>query len=115
MFRVPNFEIIEFTDPVCTWCWGSEAVLRKLEARFPKKVKISFIMGGLVEDIRNYRDDINDIGGDIDTTNKNIAKHWLEAAKHHKMPVNVDGFKLFQKNIILLIQLILLIMLQTTI
>lgn len=37
MFRVPNFEIIEFTDPVCTWCWGSEAVLRKLEARFPKK------------------------------------------------------------------------------
>ena len=20
-------EIIEFTDPVCTWCWGSEPVL----------------------------------------------------------------------------------------
>jgi hypothetical protein len=23
-------EIIEYTDPYCTWCWGSEPVLRKL-------------------------------------------------------------------------------------
>lgn len=95
MFRVPNFEIIEFTDPVCTWCWGSEPILKKLESRFPKLLKISFVTGGLIEDIRNFRDDINDIGGDIDKTNKNIAKHWLEAAKTHKMPVNVEGFKLF--------------------
>ena len=27
-------EIIEFTDPVCTWCLGSEPVLRTLETRF---------------------------------------------------------------------------------
>lgn len=26
-------EIIEFTDPACTWCWGSELVLRKLKAK----------------------------------------------------------------------------------
>ena len=36
-------EIIEFTDPVCTWCWGSEPVLRKLETRFGEQVKISYI------------------------------------------------------------------------
>lgn len=95
MFRVPNFEIIEFTDPICTWCWGSEAVLKKLEARFPRKLKISFVMGGLVEDIRDFRDDVNDIGGDIETTNKNIAKHWREASLHHKMPVCTEGFRLF--------------------
>lgn len=97
MFRVPNFEVIEFTDPLCTWCWGSEPVLKKLEARFPRKVKISFVTGGLVEDIRNYRDDVNDIGGDIKKTNQNIAKHWLEAAKQHKMPVCVEGFKMFSE------------------
>ena len=44
-------EIIEFTDPVCTWCWGSEPVLRKLETRFGEQVKISFVMAGLVKDI----------------------------------------------------------------
>jgi predicted DsbA family dithiol-disulfide isomerase len=27
-------EITEFTDPVCTWCWGSEPALRKLATRF---------------------------------------------------------------------------------
>lgn len=95
MFKISNFEIIEFTDPVCTWCWGSEPLLKKLEARFPKKLKISFVMGGLVEDIRNFRDDVNDIGGDIKNTNKSIAKHWVEASHRHKMPVCVEGFKLF--------------------
>jgi putative protein-disulfide isomerase len=39
-------EIVEFTDPVCTWCWGSESVLRKLETRYEGNIKISFIMGG---------------------------------------------------------------------
>ncbi len=39
-------EITEFTDPVCTWCWGSEPVLWKLETRFGEQVKISYIMGG---------------------------------------------------------------------
>ena len=95
MFRIRNFEIIEFTDPLCTWCWGSEPVLRKLETRFPDKLKISFITGGLVEDIRNFRDDKNDIGGDITTTNKNLAKHWVEASMHHKMPVCIEGFRLY--------------------
>ena len=46
-----TIEIIEFTDPVCTWCWGSEPVLRKLETRYGEQVKISYIMGGLVQDI----------------------------------------------------------------
>ena len=95
MFRIRNFEIIEFTDPLCTWCWGSEPVLRKLETRFPDKLKISFITGGLVEDIRNFRDDKNNIGGDITTVNKDFATHWVEASKHHKMPVCIEGFRLF--------------------
>jgi predicted DsbA family dithiol-disulfide isomerase len=27
-------DLIEFTDPVCTWCWGSEPILRKLETYY---------------------------------------------------------------------------------
>lgn len=98
MFRVPKFEVIEFTDPLCTWCWGSEPIIRKLKSRFSKTLKVSYVMGGLVEDIRNFRDDKNNIGGDIKNTNDNIAKHWLEASHIHKMPVFVKGFKLFSND-----------------
>jgi len=90
-------EIIEFTDPVCTWCWGSEPVLRTLETRFGNQLKISYIMGGLVKDITSFYDSYNDIGGDPDHSNINIAKHWADASKRHGMPVKVEGFKLFSK------------------
>ncbi len=90
-------EIIEFTDPVCTWCWGSEPVLRKLETRFGEQVKISYIMGGLVQDIMSFYDSYNDIGGDPDRSNINIAKHWVDASERHGMPVRNQGFKLFSK------------------
>lgn len=90
-------EIIEFTDPVCTWCWGSEPVLRKLKTKFGEQVKISFVMAGLVKDITSFYDRYNDIGGDPVSSNTNIAKHWLEASERHGMPVQSEGFKLFSK------------------
>lgn len=92
-----KIEIVEFTDPVCTWCWGSEPVLRKLEARYGDQVEISFVMGGLCEDITSFYDSVNDIGGDPDRSNTNIARHWLEASARHGMPVQADGFKLFSR------------------
>ena len=92
-----KIEIIEFTDPVCTWCWGSEPVLRKLETRYGDQVEISFVMGGLVKDITSFYDSYNDIGGDPDRSNVNIAKHWLDASARHGMPVQGEGFKLFSR------------------
>src|ERR1035437_5860339 len=94
----PMIEIIEFTDPVCTWCWGSEPVLRKLEAVYEDRIKISFVMGGLVQDIRNFRDERNNIGGDLSQDNHNIAKHWLEASPRHGMPVETQGFNLLTED-----------------
>ncbi len=90
-------EITEFTDPVCTWCWGSEPVLRKLETRFGEQVKINYIMGGLVQDITSFYDSYNDIGGDPDRSNRNIARHWVDASERHGMPVRSEGFKLFSR------------------
>ena len=29
-----TIEIIAFTDPVCTWCWGTEPALRALQTRY---------------------------------------------------------------------------------
>lgn len=90
-------EIIEFTDPACTWCWGSEPILRKLETLYEGNIEINFIMGGLVKDIRNFRDDLNDIGGEVSDVNAQVASHWLEASERHGMPVEPKGFSLFSE------------------
>ncbi len=88
-------EIIEFTDPVCTWCWGSEPILRKLQTRYKDQIRIGFIMGGLVEDIHQFYDDWNHIGGDPVSSNRSIVSHWKEASHRHGMPVKEEGFALF--------------------
>lgn len=91
----PTIEILAFTDPVCTWCWGSEPVLRKLETWYGGRLHIRYVMGGLVEDIRAFYDRANDIGGDPERSNVSIAHHWLEASERHGMPVRTEGFRLF--------------------
>lgn len=90
-----SIEILAFTDPVCTWCWGSEPVLRKLETYYGDAVHIRYVMGGLVKDIRDFYDNANDIGGDPERSNVQIARHWLEASARHGMPVRTEGFLLF--------------------
>jgi len=79
-------EIISFTDPYCTWCWGAEPVLRKVQEIYGDQVSIRFVMGGLVEDMRNFRDSGAGIGGEY--WYKQVADHWLEASLRHGMPVD---------------------------
>lgn len=90
-----HLEILAFTDPVCTWCWGSEPVLRKLATWYGDQVHVRYVMGGLVKDIRAFYDSVNGIGGDPERSNLQIARHWLEASARHGMPVRIDGFRLF--------------------
>lgn len=88
-------EVLAFTDPVCTWCWGSEPMLRKLETWYGDGVRLHYVMGGLVKDITAFYDAANGIGGDPERSNSEIARHWLEASERHHMPVRTDGFRLF--------------------
>jgi predicted DsbA family dithiol-disulfide isomerase len=90
-----TIEITEFTDPACTWCWGSEPQLRKLEYFFGDDIRLGYVMGGLVEDANTFMDPRNRIGGDLRQFNKQVATHWVEASSRHGMPVRVDGFELF--------------------
>ncbi len=83
-------KIVSFSDPYCTWCWGSEPILRKIQEVYSEQIDISFVMGGLVEDIRNFRDPGAGIGGD--QWYKQVAEHWADASGRHKMPVDVQVF-----------------------
>ncbi|MFQ5887795.1 MAG: DsbA family protein [Candidatus Hydrothermarchaeales archaeon] len=83
-------ELTEYTDPYCTWCWGSEPILRRIRETYGNQIRIGFRMGGLVEDIGNFYDPSNRIGGP--NWYKQVAAHWLDASQMHGMPVDEGVF-----------------------
>lgn len=83
-------EVGAYTDPYCTWCWGSEPVLRHLQEAYGDRLSIRSVMGGLVEDSRTFSDPMNGIGGP--NWLNAIADHWVEASQRHGMPVAVTQF-----------------------
>jgi len=83
-------EIVEYTDPHCTWCWGAEPVLRHVQEAYGDQLSIRFVMGGLVEGSKTFHDSMNGIGGA--NWLQPIADHWVEASQRHGMPVDVTRF-----------------------
>jgi len=79
-------ELRQFTDPYCTWCWGSEPILRKIEAVYGEQIHITFTMGGLVADMATFCDVSNGICGP--QWYSQVADHWVEASLRHGMPVD---------------------------
>jgi len=80
--------ITQFTDPTCTWRWGSEPIFRHLETAYGEQVRFRFVVGGLIEDFESFYDPANDISDPGD-----VAPHWLEASEHHGMPVDTAIFE----------------------
>ncbi len=83
-------ELVAYTDPYCTWCWGSEPILRHLQEAYGDQLSIRYVMGGLVEDSKTFNDPMNGIGGS--NWLQAIADHWVEASRRHGMPVAVTEF-----------------------
>jgi len=83
----PVVTITYYTDPYCTWCWGSEPILRHVLESYGDQVAIVYKMGGLVEDMSNFHDAANQI-----STKEQVAPHWREASERHGMPVDESIF-----------------------
>ena len=79
--------ITYYTDPYCTWCWGSEPILRHIKEVYSDQVKIEIKMGGLVENMDDFYDPSNQI-----SSMAQVAPHWLEASGKHGMPVEESIF-----------------------
>lgn len=80
--------LTQFTDPMCTWCWGSEPVIRHLQTTYGEQLRLRFVMGGLIEDFDEFSDAANDISEPGD-----VGPHWLEASEQHGMPVDTAIFE----------------------
>ncbi|QLG49565.1 DsbA family protein [Natrinema halophilum] len=80
--------ITQFTDPMCTWCWGSEPIIRRLRTVFGDQIQVRYVMGGLIEDFEDFYDPANDISEPSE-----VAPHWVEASEQHGMPVDTEIFE----------------------
>ncbi len=92
-----KLRITQFVDPACTWCWGSSPVMRALEFRYGEQIEICYTMCGMIDDIRTYSNRRLGIGGDIEMSNRNLMKAWLDASQVHGMPVEEQHFHLFSE------------------
>jgi predicted DsbA family dithiol-disulfide isomerase len=54
-------EVVEFTDPACSWAWGTEPKLRLLRWRFGDKIAWRRVLGGLVEDLTRKHADFDPV------------------------------------------------------
>jgi putative protein-disulfide isomerase len=80
--------VTQYTDPMCTWCWGSEPVVGRLRTVYGDRLDVEYVMGGLVEDFETFYDAANDI-----SEPGHVAPHWQEASEVHGMPVDTDIFE----------------------
>lgn len=74
-------DVIEYTDPGCSWAWGSEPKLRRLRWRYGDRVRWRRVMGGLVGDMRSYLD-----GFDPVVAAPGFARYWERVAATTGMP-----------------------------
>ena len=90
--------IYQFTDPICVWSWGNEAVIRALRYLYEDKIRIEYVMGGLVEDISTLYDLKGSKDDIIRRSNEIFARNWATASQKHGMPVMVGhNFALFSE------------------
>lgn len=77
-----SINLVYFTDPICSSCWGIEPQLRKLKLEYGDHIGIEYRMGGLLPDW-NYNS--GGIGKPSD-----VASHWDEVSLHYDMPIDGD-------------------------
>jgi len=76
-------EITYFTDPYCSWCWATEPVLYRIRETYREQVHLRYVMGGLVRDIADFYDNLNDI-----RTTAEVAPHWRMVSERSGQPID---------------------------
>lgn len=89
--------ITNFTDPLCPWCWGEEPYLRKIETHFPGQIEFRYVMGGLIEDLNKKKPTDETPESYYQKINISTARHLLETAQKHKMPIGTTDFNCIQR------------------
>ncbi len=74
-------ELVEFTDPCCSWAWGTEPKLRRLQWRFGAQLDWRKVMGGLLHDTRPAYE-----GMTVTEASGRLCRYWSRVSEHTDMP-----------------------------
>ena len=74
-------EVVEYTDPWCSWAWGTEPKLRRLRWRWGSRLEWRTVMGDLVPDRK-----ATDPSFDPVAAAPRMAKYWEVVHGHTGMP-----------------------------
>lgn len=77
-----QFLIEYYTDPLCCWSWAMEPQMRKLRYLLKDRLKINYIMGGLIKDWKHYSDDLNNV-----KLPSQLGPLWMEARLRSGQPI----------------------------
>ena len=78
-------EVVEYTDPWCSWAWGTEPKLRLLRWRYGDRLEWRTVVGDLVADRAIARPDF-----DAAKAAPKMASYWREVHEHTGMPWPAD-------------------------
>lgn len=78
---LPKVLIQYFTDPICSTCWLSQPVLRKLKLEYGDYLDFQYVMGGLLPSWENYEKGIIKKPSDA-------ARLWNDVSEQSDMPLN---------------------------
>lgn len=76
-------QVIYYTDPICSSCWGIEPALRKLKLEYGDYIHVEYRMGGLLPSWEIYNSGGISKPGDV-------AHHWDEVSDYYRMPIDGD-------------------------
>ena len=80
--KMAKVKVFYSTDPICSYCWQAEPILRKFDLLYGDSIEFKTLMGGLLPSWENFSDPANGINKASDVT-----KHWIEAGEQYGMPI----------------------------
>ena len=78
-----KFYLEYYTDPLCCWSWGLEPQMRKLRYLLKDRLKIRYVMGGLLRDWEHFSDHLNNI-----SKPSQMGPLWVEAKHLSGQPID---------------------------
>ncbi|MGF1467843.1 MAG: DsbA family protein [Sandaracinaceae bacterium] len=80
----PEKQLLNFADPMCSWCWGFSPVVEALRERFDQEAPMSLVLGGLRPGAQEPLDD---------KAKAMIRGHWEHVAEMTGQPFDHAFFE----------------------
>ena len=79
-----SISVVEYTDPCCSWAWGTEPKLRKFRWQFADRMDWRICMGGLIDDASSHWD-----GSSTEVAASKLSHYWSKVTAVTTMPYPV--------------------------